>query len=249
MRAHIAIFLLLVCIPFTYGTSFDCAKASTQVEKLICSNAELSKLDELLSVSYAQGNALSKSKTEFMSSQRRWLIEKRNTCADTPCIKNAYETRMHEIELDKDVSATESTSADSVSGTGSRDTSPEMKAVWRTGSYHLIGEKWDSGILTINSSIPGSSIFSIEATNCLSDCGTDSSLSHIGSIEKGIIQIKGSSGQYQDTGENEESRAPGLGTCILHFSRHPNDLIVVKQAGECWWFGQGVSVAGRYKLN
>ncbi len=104
MRTLIVIFLLLVGTPFVYGASFDCAKASSHVEKQICSNAELSKLDELLSVAYAQGNALSKNKAEFKASQRRWLIEKRNTCADTPCIKNAYEARLHEIELSHDIS-------------------------------------------------------------------------------------------------------------------------------------------------
>jgi uncharacterized protein YecT (DUF1311 family) len=104
MRTRIAIFLVLVGTPLSYGASFDCAKSSILVEKLICSNAELSRLDELLSVAYAQSYAISKNKTELKASQRRWLIEKRNTCADSQCIKNAYEARLYEIELGHDIS-------------------------------------------------------------------------------------------------------------------------------------------------
>lgn len=130
MRFPIALFLLLVCTPVTYGASFDCAKASSHVEKLICSNAELSKLDEQLSVAYAQGNALSKTKTEFKSSQRRWLIEKRNTCVDTPCIKNAYETRLHEIKPSQDLLAI----VDSVTGTWSSENQNDSLKTIQVGS-------------------------------------------------------------------------------------------------------------------
>ena len=40
----------LFLLPLTgYATSFDCTKASTLVEKAICSEKELSELDDLLS--------------------------------------------------------------------------------------------------------------------------------------------------------------------------------------------------------
>jgi uncharacterized protein len=120
MRRSTAIFLLLVCIPFTYGASFDCTKASSQVEKIICSNAELSKLDEQLSVAYVQGNAASISKAELKSSQRRWLIEKRNICTDASCVKKAYEERLNEIELSNDASDI---------GDSSRAASPQSAAM------------------------------------------------------------------------------------------------------------------------
>ena len=43
----VTLFLTTVSIN-TYSASFDCAKASTVVEKSICSNATLSTLDDQL---------------------------------------------------------------------------------------------------------------------------------------------------------------------------------------------------------
>ena len=37
---------------FVYSASFDCTKAKSPVEKAICSNSELGKLDEQLASSY-----------------------------------------------------------------------------------------------------------------------------------------------------------------------------------------------------
>lgn len=133
MRTAITIFLFIVSAPCTYGASFDCAKASSQVEKLICSNAELSKLDERLAVAYAQGNTKSKSKTEFKSSQQRWLVEKRNTCADTPCIKNTYEARLLEIEQGI-LATTISPTHDSVTGAWSSNIPGELLKTIQVGS-------------------------------------------------------------------------------------------------------------------
>ena len=44
----------LLCPSTTMAASFDCAKAVTNIEKMICSDAELSKLDEELSKAYSE---------------------------------------------------------------------------------------------------------------------------------------------------------------------------------------------------
>jgi len=135
MRTLIVIFPLLIGTPLTYGASFDCTKAGSHVEKLICSNTELSKLDEKLSIAYAQKQSSSKSKNELKSSQRRWLVEKRNTCADAPCIKKAYETRLNEIDHGQGDSATTMlTATDSVTGTWDRKTSQGTLQTLQVGS-------------------------------------------------------------------------------------------------------------------
>lgn len=43
---------LLIISPSAYAVSFDCSKASGFVETVICSNAELSRLDGLLAAGY-----------------------------------------------------------------------------------------------------------------------------------------------------------------------------------------------------
>jgi uncharacterized protein YecT (DUF1311 family) len=73
--------------------SFDCRKATTAVEKLICSNPDLSKLDVSLAETYKE--AVSKDRS-IRDDQRNWHIE-RNNCADVDCLKTAYEDRISEL--------------------------------------------------------------------------------------------------------------------------------------------------------
>ncbi len=53
-KIHLFALLLTFFAQLSCAASFDCAKASTQVERLICSDESLSKLDEQLSGSYKQ---------------------------------------------------------------------------------------------------------------------------------------------------------------------------------------------------
>lgn len=82
------------------AASFDCSRAATRVEKMICANEELSKLDEALSESYKKSFQRTdiKSKT-IIKSQRLWLKNVRNRCHTIDCVKAAYETRIREIGL------------------------------------------------------------------------------------------------------------------------------------------------------
>ena len=73
--------------------SFDCRKATIAVEKLICTNSELSKLDASLAETYKE--AVSKD-SSVRDDQRNWHIE-RNNCADASCLKTAYEDRISEL--------------------------------------------------------------------------------------------------------------------------------------------------------
>ena len=73
--------------------SFDCRKATTTVEKLICTNPELSKLDVSLAETYKE--AVSKAPS-IRDDQRSWNVEK-NKCTDTNCLKATYEDRISEL--------------------------------------------------------------------------------------------------------------------------------------------------------
>lgn len=89
---------LLVCLAFgqVQAASFDCAKAGTKVEKLICANKELSKLDEALAKEYAAAQerfAHSVNAKDLPSGQKFWLRE-RDGCRDAACIRRAYERRL-----------------------------------------------------------------------------------------------------------------------------------------------------------
>ena len=87
------------------GPSFDCTKARTTGEKLICGDAELSATDKKLATAYgALKKSLSpESFASFQSGQRMWIAYAAKSCgADAPgsdkgaiteCLKDEYDSR------------------------------------------------------------------------------------------------------------------------------------------------------------
>jgi uncharacterized protein YecT (DUF1311 family) len=79
-------------------TSFDCAKATTSVEKSICSNTLLGKLDVALSENYKQMLMADLGKggqANVKAEQRQW-IQARNKCQDVKCLEQSYRKRVDE---------------------------------------------------------------------------------------------------------------------------------------------------------
>jgi uncharacterized protein len=78
------------------GASFDCAKASTSIEKTICSDKQLSELDDSLAVAYKNAASSSDSAT-VKARQRAWISDERNKCQDSSCLKAVYSKRLAEL--------------------------------------------------------------------------------------------------------------------------------------------------------
>lgn len=97
MKCFLCLTGLLGLVMSAKAASFDCAKAATKVEKLICVDAELSKLDEGLSAAYKA--ALQQSKAQAITqAQEQWLKE-RNECVDVACVKAAYQNRISQLTV------------------------------------------------------------------------------------------------------------------------------------------------------
>ena len=77
----------------TQAASFDCAKASAKVEKLICSDVELSKLDEELNEAYKTLQGVKKDTGEFRIDQGKWLSY-RDGCDNSNCLILSYKKRI-----------------------------------------------------------------------------------------------------------------------------------------------------------
>lgn len=92
--------VLLALASTVHAASFDCAKALSKVEKMICADAELSKLDAAMADAYKDSPI---DRTQRKRWQAEWLRE-RNTCADADCVKRMYETRIFILRrhIDKD---------------------------------------------------------------------------------------------------------------------------------------------------
>ena len=88
--------------------SFDCAKATTEVEKLICSDAELAELDREMAKAYSELNSsFSKKKDQKQLSRRQriWLnnrskvpcMIKADTAQKKECLRHVYEYRIQKL--------------------------------------------------------------------------------------------------------------------------------------------------------
>lgn len=86
--------LILVLNFSLLGASFTCKRTSSDVEKMICTNYELSHLDDKLSTLYF----LEKVRVypNHLREQLTWLKE-RNTCKNVQCLKLAYKKRIDEL--------------------------------------------------------------------------------------------------------------------------------------------------------
>lgn len=76
--------------------SFDCGKASTGVEKMICADPSLAAADFALAASYAKARASATDPASLRSSQRDFL-QTRNSCTAIACISEAYRSRAAEL--------------------------------------------------------------------------------------------------------------------------------------------------------
>ncbi len=80
------------------AASFDCAKAASTVEHIICDSNAVSHLDEELSESYKnRRRALSESdRAQLAIQQRSWLAD-RNKCGDAVCVEMKYKERIAQL--------------------------------------------------------------------------------------------------------------------------------------------------------
>lgn len=88
--------LLLLALPLataSHAASFDCAKATGKVEKMICADAKLSKLDEKMASMHRKASDATADPVGFRQEHGRWL-KKRNTCAEGGCVAQAYQERL-----------------------------------------------------------------------------------------------------------------------------------------------------------
>lgn len=75
------------------GASFECRKAKSKVEHIICDNAEISKLDDELSVAYKAALKNEKQANLIRKSQKQWQ-KIRATIGDADLLKSFYKSRI-----------------------------------------------------------------------------------------------------------------------------------------------------------
>lgn len=99
MRRSLSITAILVAVfpGVLHAASFDCSKAVSVVEKAICSDRELSGLDDSLAQAYKKALSAASDPEAVKRGQRAWLKSERDVCKDLPCLKKAYTKRLGEL--------------------------------------------------------------------------------------------------------------------------------------------------------
>ena len=102
----LCILMVLSSPNIVFAASFDCAKASSKIEKVICDDSKISTLDDNLAVVYKKAIATTNDKESLKSEQKKWL-KARNECISSDCLKESYTNRIEELNLNTQVSSSE----------------------------------------------------------------------------------------------------------------------------------------------
>lgn len=81
----------------SYGASFDCNKASSVIEKVICTDKTLGDLDDSLQQTYKKALENSQDTNTLKTGQLEWLKNVRNRCSDKDCLTQVYTSRLMEL--------------------------------------------------------------------------------------------------------------------------------------------------------
>ncbi|MGC2963089.1 hypothetical protein C8K18_13126 [Paraburkholderia sp. GV068] len=79
------------------AASFDCEKAHSSVERIICTDEVLNGLDFRLAVAYIKAMDRAADQDGLLHSQREW-VRSRDGCNDAACLKKAYHDRLAALE-------------------------------------------------------------------------------------------------------------------------------------------------------
>src|SRR5512132_3496217 len=77
-----------------HGASFDCNRARGFAEKTVCSDKELSELDDSLDNSYRTAIEDADQPSQVKNDQRIWLTKVRAACKTADCLINSYKKRI-----------------------------------------------------------------------------------------------------------------------------------------------------------
>jgi uncharacterized protein YecT (DUF1311 family) len=96
LRIVLSLICLLAMGSPVHSASFDCNRAQTPVENLICASPEISKLDEDLAEAYGIAMLANPKAEEIKDAQKKWLLQ-RNACQSVDCLAVINQKRTKDI--------------------------------------------------------------------------------------------------------------------------------------------------------
>jgi len=98
--SNLRAFYLVVGLSLTFGAhaaSFDCKKATSVQETLICADPALSALDTRIAGLYTFAQDILGHSSSLRNGQRNWIARERAACTDVGCLKSAYDKRSSDL--------------------------------------------------------------------------------------------------------------------------------------------------------
>lgn len=90
-------FVMYLVPSFSQAYSFDCRRATTRIDRVICAVPELSRLDEDMASQYRDAIRVSKNAELQRKRHMAWL-KSRVSCSDSRCLVEMYRARISELE-------------------------------------------------------------------------------------------------------------------------------------------------------
>lgn len=183
------IFGMLFLLTSAQAASFDCGKAASKVEKIICAEPDLSQFDESLSMIYQKTLGTVRNPAELKRKQVTWMREVRNLCTDRACLEKVYRNRLAGLAELLVVTAADEES--DCATTGSEDFPEQGVLVFLNdhGVYHV--EDGDSEaadeLLVWNKNTKGI-CFSISTVNNYHTCSLDGKATAVGNNKYSYIR-------------------------------------------------------------
>lgn len=84
-------------VPSGIHASFDCNKASSRIEKLICSSPDAADADSRLAAAYSAARTKSSDPAVLKADQRNWMKSERDACSDAACLLSVTEARIQKL--------------------------------------------------------------------------------------------------------------------------------------------------------
>ena len=102
MTMKFAVALMWVLPLVSHAAGLDCKKAATPVEKAVCADAELGKLDAQVASAYdaAIAQLSTRGRSLLRKGQRQWLGYRDSACAgqEPNCLNNEYRLRLRDLQ-------------------------------------------------------------------------------------------------------------------------------------------------------
>lgn len=99
MRLRMLMMVLCACAASgSAAAAVDCSRASTNVDKLVCSSSRLSVAEEEMAKAYRAAMRRGVNLQELQRTHVEWYEQVRNACNDVTCLMKAFNDRSAELD-------------------------------------------------------------------------------------------------------------------------------------------------------